>query len=184
MCLFAPEIRHFTAQPSQTFVLSLAHVTDKDWMEAFPAASGVLTLFAPVASPLCLCSELLWGSSSVYQGAGTGVTGATQHIWGVYWKAIGLSRRCWRGVLRGLTRLLPFPLHTPPSIRIYKQVCVFMCVCGCVRGGQVVDLIDWEWWKWREAWLMSWNSRKAHWPLGGFYASCRSLFQTVCHPKV
>lgn len=59
----------------QTFVLSLAHVTDKDWLGAFPAASGVLTLSAPVASPLCLCSELLWGSSSVYQGAGTGLPG-------------------------------------------------------------------------------------------------------------
>lgn len=88
----------------------------------------MLTRSVPFASPefALLCRVVrLWiciGEDGGL-GPGLGYQGNPAHVrplLEVNW----ITKTLLKEVLRGLTRLLPFSLHTPPNIHVNKRVCV------------------------------------------------------------
>lgn len=88
------QVTAFTALPSPTFSSLPFSSHYRSGIEREPAASAAASSLSALSSVsprratrpnICVPASWEW------------VTGATQHMWGMYWKPIGLDRHFWRG---------------------------------------------------------------------------------------
>lgn len=143
------QVTAFTALPSPTFSSLPFSSHYRSGIEREPAASAAASSLSALSSVsprratrLNICVPASW----------EWVTGATQHMWGMYWKPIGLDRHFWRGGAKRFNLITDFffPLHTHSK---RWRVCQ-----GCLDGwcdllwvmwikGVLTDELSLVWWK-------------------------------------